>query len=303
MKNYLQKFLEYLEIEKGRSPRTVENYAFFLERFLDFSKASSPTSITPQLVRRYKLFLSRYLDKNKKPLKKTTQNHHLIALRSFLRYLAQQEELEVLPPDRVELMEEGDREVKVLDEDALNRFLAAPDQKTLQGRRDRAILELLFSTGLRVSELVGLDREDLNSKTREISVLGKGRKLRVVFVSDTAAEALAKYLQARSDEFKPLFIRFKGGTPIDPEGWDARLTVRSIQKIVKKYARIAGIAVDPSPHTLRHTFATDLLRRGADIRAVQELLGHANIATTQIYTHITNPQLKEVHRKFHRGNR
>jgi len=302
MKDYVQKFLEYLEIEKGRSPRTVENYAFFLQRFLDFSKASSPTSVTPQLVRRYKLFLNRYVDKNKQPLKKTTQNHHLITLRSFLRYLAQQEELAVLPPDRVELIEEGDREVKVLDEESLGRFLEAPDTKTPQGLRDKAILELLFSTGLRVSELAGLDVEDINLKTREISVLGKGRKLRVVFVSDTASEALKNYLATRQDGFKPLFIRFKGGAPIDPEGWDARLTVRSIQKIVKKYAKIAGIAIDPSPHTLRHTFATDLLRRGADIRAVQEMLGHANIATTQIYTHVTNPQLKEIHRKFHRGN-
>ncbi len=303
MKEYLQRFLEYLEIEKGRSPRTVENYAFFLKRFLDFAKADSPTSITPQLVRRYKLFLNRYQDKNGSPLEKSSQNHHLIAVRSFLRYLAQQEELEVLPPDRIELIQEGDREVKVLDESSLERFLAAPDPKTPQGLRDKAVLELLFSTGVRVSELVGLDVSDINLKTREISVMGKGRKIRVVFVSDSAAEAIKGYLSARQDEYKPLFIRFRGGHPIDPEGWDARLTVRSIQKLVKKYALIAGIAVDPSPHTLRHTFATDLLRRGADIRAVQEMLGHANIATTQIYTHVTNPQLKEVHRKFHRGNR
>jgi len=303
MKEYLQRFLEYLEIEKGRSPRTVENYAFFVKRFLDFAKADSPTSITPQLVRRYKLFLNRYQDKNGKPLEKSSQNHHLIAVRSFLRYLAQQEELEVMPPDRIELIEEGDRKVKVLDESALERLLAAPDQKTPQGLRDKAILELLFSTGLRVSELAGLDVKDINLKTREISVMGKGRKIRVVFVSDSAADALTNYLNMRQDEYQPLFIRYKGGHPIDPEGWDARLTVRSLDRLVKKYALIAGIAMDPTPHTLRHTFATDLLRRGADIRSVQELLGHANISTTQIYTHITNPQLKEVHRKFHRGNK
>ena len=208
-----------------------------------------------------------------------------------------------MPPDRIELIEEGDRKIKVLDESSLDRFLAAPDLKTPQGLRDRAILELLFSTGLRVSELAGLDVKDINLKTREISVMGKGRKIRVVFVSDSAAEALTNYLSARSDEYQPLFIRYKGGHPIDPEGWDARINVRSLERLVKKYALIAGIAIDPTPHTLRHTFATDLLRRGADIRSVQELLGHANISTTQIYTHITNPQLKEVHRKFHRGNK
>lgn len=303
MKKHIRRFLEYLEIEKGRSPRTVENYEFFLRRFSDFAKVDSPTAITPKLVRRYKLFLNRYRDRNGKPLKKSSRNHHLIALRSFLRYLARHEEMDVLPSDRVELADEGDREIKVLDEDTLARLLSAPDPKTKQGPRDKAILELLFSTGLRVSELVGLDVSDINPKTREVSILGKGRKLRVVFVSDDAVDALKNYLSSRDDGYKPLFIRFKGGRPVNPEGEDARLSVRSVQKIVKKYALKAGIAVDPSPHTLRHTFATDLLRRGADIRAVQELLGHSNIATTQIYTHITNPQLKRVHRKFHRGNR
>ena len=303
MIKHILRFLEYLEIEKGRSPRTVENYAFFLKRFSDFARADSPTKISPALVRRYKLFLSRYRDKKKKPLKRSSQNHHLIALRSFLRYLAQQEELDVLPPDRVGLMKESDREVKVLNEEALEALLSAPDTKTKRGLRDKTILELLFSTGMRVSELVSLDIDDVNLKTREMSVMGKGGKIRVVFISDEAAESLANYLGVRGDDYKPLFIRYAGGKASARDGEDLRLTVRSIQKIVRKYARRAGLAMEPSPHTLRHTFATDLLRRGADIRAVQELLGHSNIATTQIYTHITNPQLKKVHRMYHRGNK
>jgi len=217
--------------------------------------------------------------------------------------LAQQEGLDVLPPDRVELMDEPDREVKVLNEESLEALLSAPDIGTKQGLRDKAILELLFSTGMRVSELVALNMDDVNLKTREMSVMGKGGKIRVVFISDEAAESLANYLEIRGDDFKPLFIRYAGGKRSTRDGEDLRLTVRSIQKIIKKYARRAGLAVEPSPHTLRHTFATDLLRRGADIRAVQELLGHSNIATTQIYTHITNPQLKKVHRKYHRGNK
>ncbi|PJC21732.1 hypothetical protein CO059_03265 [candidate division WWE3 bacterium CG_4_9_14_0_2_um_filter_48_10] len=303
MKNYVPRFLEYLEIEKGRSLRTVDNYTFFLNRFLEFAKIDSPTEISPTLVRRYKLFLSRYRDKNRKSLKRSSQNHHLIALRSFLRYLAQQEGMDVLPPDRVELMDEPDREVKVLNEESLEALLSAPDTRTKRGLRDKAILELLFSTGMRVSELVGLDVDDINLKTREMSVMGKGGKIRVVFISDDAADSLANYLGIREDAYKPLFIRYAGGKASASDGDDLRLTVRSIQKIVKKYARKAGLAVEPSPHTLRHTFATDLLRRGADIRAVQEMLGHSSIATTQIYTHITNPQLKEVHRKYHRGNK
>lgn len=303
MTKHILRFLEYLEIEKGRSPRTVENYAFFLKRFAAFAKVDSPTKISPALVRQYKLFLSRYRDKKGRPLKRSSQNHHLIALRSFLRYLAQQEELDVLPPDRVELMKEPDREVKVLNEEALETLLAAPNVKTRQGLRDKAILELLFSTGMRVSELVSLDVDDVNLKTREMSVIGKGGKIRVVFISDSAADSLASYLGRRGDDFKPLFIRYAGAKAKTSDGEDLRLSVRSVQKIVKKYARKAGLAIEPSPHTLRHTFATDLLRRGADIRAVQELLGHSNIATTQIYTHITNPQLKKVHQKFHRGNR
>lgn len=303
MKNHISRFLEYLEIEKGRSLRTVDSYTFFLKRFSDFARVDSPAKISPTLVRRYKLFLNRYRSKNGKPLKRSSQNHHLIALRSFLRYLAQQEELDILPPDRVELMKESDREVKVLNEEALEALLSAPDTKTKRGLRDKTILELLFSTGMRVSELVSLDVDDVNLKTREMSVMGKGGKMRVVFISDDAAESLANYLGTKDDDYKPLFIRYAGGKPSMSDGEDLRLSVRSIQKIVRKYARKAGLAAEPSPHTLRHTFATDLLRRGADIRAVQELLGHSNIATTQIYTHITNPQLKKVHRRFHRGNK
>jgi site-specific recombinase XerD len=303
MNKELIKFLEYLEIEKGRSPRTVDNYAFFLKRFSRFAKIDSPTKISPTLVRQYQLYLNRYKDKRGRPLKRSTKNHHLIALRSFLRYLAKQEEMEVLPPDRVELATEGDREVKVLREDSLEALLGAPDPKSKQGRRDRAILELLFSTGMRVSELTALDTESVNLKTREMSIRGKGGKIRVVFISDRAAEALEEYLETRKDEYRPLFIRYAGGKAREKDGDDLRLSVRSVQKMVRKYARQAGLALDPSPHTLRHTFATDLLRRGADIRAVQELLGHSNIATTQIYTHITNPQLKKVHKKYHRGNK
>lgn len=303
MKRYVQGFLEYLEIEKGRSLRTVDSYTFFLKRFSDFARVDSPAKISPTLVRRYKLFLNRYRSKNGKPLKRSSQNHHLIALRSFLRYLAQQEGMDVLPPDRVELMDEPDREVEVLNEESLEALLSAPDTRTKRGLRDKAILELLFSTGMRVSELASLNVDDVNLKTREMSVMGKGGKIRVVFISDDASESLANYLGAREDDYKPLFIRYAGGKASAPGGEGLRLTVRSIQKIVKKYARKAGLAMEPSPHTLRHTFATDLLRRGADIRAVQELLGHSNIATTQIYTHITNPQLKKVHRKYHRGNK
>jgi site-specific recombinase XerD len=217
--------------------------------------------------------------------------------------LAQQEGLDILPPDRVELMKEPDREVKVLNEESLEALLSAPSTKTRQGLRDKAVLELLFSTGMRVSELVSLDVDDVNLKTREMSVMGKGGKIRVVFISDDAADSLANYLGIREDAYKPLFIRYAGGKTSALDGEDLRLTVRSIQKIVKRYARKVGLAVEPSPHTLRHTFATDLLRRGADIRAVQELLGHSNIATTQIYTHVTNPQLKEIHKKYHRGNK
>lgn len=304
IKDYVKRYLEYLEIEKGRSAKTLENYKRYLEEFLDFAKADSPTEINSKLVRNYRLYLNRRRDRSGETLKKKTQNYYLIALRGLLKYLARVEELDVMPADRIELAKEEEKKVKVLNEEQLERLLAAPNAKTKVGRRDKAILELLFSTGLRVSELVGLSRDDINLKTREISVLGKGKRVRVVFISDDAAAALVSYFDQRIDEFKPLFIRYAGRKDsVGKAGEDLRLTPRSIQRLVKKYARKAGLAIDPTPHTLRHTFATDLLREGADLRAVQEMLGHKNVSTTQIYTHVTNPQLKEMHRKYHRGNR
>lgn len=300
--NLKNKFLGYLEVEKGRSSYSARNYDFYLKRFLNLMKVTSSRQITPLLTRQYKLALSHLQDARGEPLKKVTVNYHLIALRAFLRYLLLHEDLKVMPPDKIELLKTEESKVKVLDEENLRKLLEQPDLQKVQGLRDRAILELLFSTGLRVAELVSLDVSELNFKSGEIAVLGKGKRVRVVFLSQRAAWALRAYLARRRDEFKPLFIRLKGGVTQDPKGEDLRLTTRSIQKLVKIYARKAGLSLEPTPHTLRHTFATDLLRAGADLRSVQEMLGHKNVATTQRYTHVTNPQLKAVHQKFHGGH-
>lgn len=296
------KFLGYLEVEKGRSFYSVRNYDFYLKRFLDLMKVTSPQQITPPLCRQYKLALARLKDRRGEPLKKVTVNYHLIALRAFLRYLLLHEDLKVMPPDKIELLKTEESKVKVLDEENLKKLLEQPDLQKVQGLRDRAIFELLFSTGLRVAELTSLNVADLNFKSGEVAVLGKGKRVRVVFLSPRAVWALRAYLARRQDEFKPLFIRLKGGVSQTPKGENLRLTTRSIQKLVKIYARSAGLSLEPTPHTLRHTFATDLLRAGADLRSVQEMLGHKNVATTQRYTHVTNPQLKAVHRKYHGGN-
>jgi site-specific recombinase XerD len=304
LNNHVKKYLEYLEIEKGRSVKTLENYEHYLKDFSHFAKGvQSPTAVDSKLVRRYRLRLNRRRGSSGESLKKNTQNCYLVALRGFLRYLARVEEMDVLPADRIELAKEGEKKVEVLNEEQLEKLLNIPDGKKKIGRRDKAILELLFSSGLRVAEVTSLNQDDINLKTREIAVVGKGRKLRVVFVSDRAAKALHSYLEQRDDEFKPLFIRYSGGGSVMKGGEDLRLTARSVQRLVKKYARKAGLAIDPTPHTLRHTFATDLLRSGADLRAVQEMLGHKNVSTTQIYTHVTSPQLKKVHKKYHRGNK
>jgi len=282
-------FLEHIEIEKGRSVKTVENYARYLERFLAFSKAKNPDDITNETVRKFRLWL------NRQPalggtLKSKTQNYYLIALRMFLKYLAKRN-IKSLPPGQIELARVGERQLDLISQEELERLLLAPDGNDLRTLRDKAILELLFSTGLRVSELCSLPR-DLNWRSPEISVRGKGGKVRLVFVSDTAREAVKKYLAARKDMEEALFLSNK----------NTILTRRSVERIVKFYAIKAGISKNVVPHSLRHLFATDLLRNGADLRSVQALLGHANIMTTQIYTHVTDKHLREIHQNFHAKN-
>lgn len=303
----VDRYVHYLRAERGRSVLTVANYAFQLKEFLVATSARRPESIGKAHVREYKQYLATFVDAHGRSLTLRTRNHRLTVLRAFLRYLIQEEERVVYPPDRVQRFPDDPRQVKVLMRDDLERLLAAPDTATLRGLRDRAVLELFFSTGMRLSELISLNCRDVNAATREISVRGKRRKIRVVFVSDAAADALRMYFNARAKNLtgaadaEPLFIRVACDTlNRTTSGAELRLTARSIQNIVKKYARAAGIVADPSPHTLRHSFATDLLRNGADLRSVQELLGHKELSTTQIYTHVTHPQLREVHQRFHR---
>lgn len=296
-------FLEYLELERNASQLTIRNYDHYLKRLLEFSGDIDPKDIDLGLVRKYRLFLSRWTDpKTKKSLKRITQNYFMIALRAFLRYLARQD-IKALSPEKVELGETEARPLKVLDDSALRSLLDAPDVGRKGGLRDKAILELLFSTGLRVSEAASLNRDSINLERREFSVIGKGSKERIVFLSDSACEWLGRYLDARKDTFKPLFIRFQGRVDPTNSGEAMRLTPRSIERIVEKFVKAVGLSVKATPHTLRHSFATDLLINGADIRSVQEMLGHSNIATTQIYTHVTNTHLKDVHKAFHSGNK
>jgi site-specific recombinase XerD len=297
-------FLEYLELERNASQLTIRNYDHYLKRFLEFAKDIEAKDIDLQTVRRYRLYLSRWVDPNTgKDLKRVTQNYFMIALRAFLRYLARVD-VASLSPEKVELGEQEASPLKILDEKQLQQLLDAPDTTKKDGIRDRALLETLFSTGLRVSELASLNRDIINLNRREFGIIGKGGKERVVFLSDTAAEWLEKYITSvrNSDRFKPLFIRFQGTQDPTNDGQSMRLTTRSIERIIEKYVKKAGLSVKATPHTLRHSFATDLLINGADIRSVQEMLGHSNIATTQIYTHVTNKHLKDVHKAFHSGN-
>ncbi len=282
---WLKEFLEYLEIERGRSLKTVANYGRYLRALISFSKITTPKQITPEAIREFRLAL------NRRGLKKNTQNYYLIALRTFLKYLSGRGE-EVLTPTAIELAKTDRKELELISPEELARLLAAPDLKTEAGRRDRAMFELLFSTGLRVSELTALNRDSVDWQQGEFSIRGKGGKIRLVFISPEAKKTVKNYLDERKDLDEPLFVGRKG----------TRLTPRSVERIIRSQTIKAGIMKTVTPHTLRHSFATDLLRNGADLRAVQLLLGHSSISTTQIYTHITDRELRSVHEKFHRAS-
>jgi len=287
-----REFLEYLEIERGYSLKTVENYERYLNRFFEFDKIKNLKDISEEIIRKFRLYL------NRQDLKKNTQNYYMIALRAFLRYLVKRN-VKVLSPDRIELAKIKERNLDLISMDELIRLLAAPDSNDLKSLRDKAILELLFSTGLRVSELTSLNR-DIDLKKDEFSIRGKGEKIRLVFLSNLAKESIKKYLDKRPDMEEALFVKLIRDQSEDK---DSRLTPRSVERIVKHYAIKAGISRKVTPHIIRHSFATDLLQNGADIRSVQIMLGHANISTTQIYTHITDRQLKNVHKTFHNKGR
>lgn len=302
-----RRFLEHLEIEKNCSKLTIRNYEHYLNVLIDFlisnKRIEKPTvdDITADTVRDFRLFLSRQAG-TKGEMKLVTQGYYVISLRSFLKWLIKND-MKVLQPEKLDVPKVKDHSLKFLDESQMQRLLNQPLNSSKNGLRDRSILELLFSTGLRVSELVSLDREQVNLNTCEFGVIGKGGRSRVVFISKEAAEWVDKYLKSRMDKYKPMFIRDLRPKEIGLADEEVRLTVRSIQRLVKKYVRQANLPVAATPHTLRHSMATDLLRNGADLRSVQELLGHKNIATTQIYTHVTDARLREVHEKFHSGNK
>jgi len=305
MRSLCRDFLQHLEIERNCSLLTIRNYQHYLTRFANWLSQGKKTDITVEnidlsLVRDYRLYLSRL--REPRSLKPITQSYHIIALRSFLKWLAKND-YRVISPEKIDLPKAVSRSLKFLDADQIQRLVNQPTLSSPQGLRDKAILETLFSTGLRVSELVGLNRDQIDLKRREFGVIGKGGRARVIFLSTRAADWLDRYLKSRKDDWPPLFIRYSGKVDQTKKGEKMRLTVRSVQRIVRKYTKKAKLPVMATTHTLRHSFATDLLIQGADLRSVQEMLGHKNIATTQIYTHITNLQLKKVHQKYHSGNR
>ena len=299
LKELKLQFLEYLEIERGRSVKTIENYDRYLTRFLVYAKTDEPSKITEAMVREFRIYLNRQpgtkVGGRMDPMKRRTQNYYLIALRAFLKYIRKRGVIS-LSPEVIELAKVGERSIDLISSAELERLIAAPNTNELQGKRDRAILELLFSTGLRISELCGLSIDDVDLTRDEFSIRGKGDKVRVVFLSDSAKDAIREYLKNRTDLDDALFIQYGKKAHTAKE---LRLSPRAVQRVLKTYAAKAGITRKVTPHVIRHSFATDLLSNGADLRSVQALLGHANIGTTQIYTHVTDAHLREVHKKFH----
>jgi site-specific recombinase XerD len=308
---YLVDFLDYLEIEKGLSSKTQENYSRFLNKFFNWLIDSNldkliPEKLTTDHIWKYRVFLSRHVDlRTKKSLKKSTQNYYLIALRSLLEFFAEKSVASLSPTSVKLAKDKSDKEVKFLTLQQIEKLLLSPDTQSKIGLRDRAILETTFSTGLRVAELAALNCEQIKindtTKDLEIAVVGKGNKVRSVYFSARAVKWLNAYLKKRHDTDEALFINYKPG--IEKTNQSRRLTTKSIEDIVKKYVKISGLPIMATPHTIRHSFATDLLAQGVDLRLVQEFLGHQNIATTQIYTHVTNKQLRDVHKKIHRDKR
>lgn len=301
LQTYTNDFLRYLTIEKNASPLTIREYKRYLKEFSEWTDKNYPDFTVEKLdmpiVRAFRIYLSEKQNRRGGNLAKVSQNHYVICLRSFLKYLLKND-VSTLEPTKIELPSEKSRSPKFLDAEQIEKLFAMPDVKTLWGLRDRTILELFYSTGLRVSELFRLNRDSVNLATREFSIVGKGSKTRLVFVSDDAAYWLEQYLKVRQDEFKPLFIRYS--REINLNGEKMRLSVSSIERMVKNYVRLAGIPVNVTPHTIRHSFATGLLRNGANLVQIQHMLGHSNLATTQIYTHVTDDQLRQAHRQFHR---
>ncbi len=295
-------FLEHLEVERNLSSLTIRNYRHYLTRFITWLEQQGChdlKQIDLDLIRKYRVFLNRYEDAHSDGLSKVTQSYHVIAIRSWFKWLIKND-IEVLHPEKIDLPKGESAHMQFVSAEEMEHLLGQPQISTTTGLRDRVILEVLFSTGLRVSELVSLDRDNINIERREFSVIGKGRKVRVVFLSERAALWLERYLNQRQDHWQPIFIRYSGQQPeITDDGEGMRLTSRSVQRVVKKYVKQARLVVNLTPHGIRHSFATDLLSNGAGLREVQELLGHKNVATTQIYTHVTQPKLRKVHQRFH----
>jgi len=302
----IEDYLEYLEIERNCSPLTRRNYKHYLLRFeafiTDFTRKFKIENLKLEQVTKYRVFLARYLTNRGEPLSRATQSYHVIALRSFLKFLIKRD-VKTLAPEKIELPKTESKSLKFLSSEQVERLLSSPGMSTISQLRDKVILEVLFSTGLRVSEMTKLNRDEIDLDRREFGVIGKGGRPRVVFLSKRACKWIKTYLDNRQDDWRPVLVRFKGKVDEASQGEKMRLSPRSVQRIVEKYVRKAKLPIKITPHGLRHSFATDLLMHGADIRAVQEMLGHKNIATTQIYTHITNQQLRKIHNKHHSGNR